>query len=423
MTAAARSGSASPRRGSTVGALLLLFVLPLRSSAAPVKEGVEALCAAVATAARPSLSGAKAVSLDLSAEGAALELSDAAAGRCAALLGAASQALSPAADRTVRVRLRVAGTVLAATVDVLGPLTSGKSPAVLLSTAVEAPLGKVLATWLSGAGGGLETWLLGAVDGEVLALCGDDVKGDGAPEVALVTADTLVVLRWSLSGLTPLAQAPLPAALRARARTPGATASCRAEKGALVVAFGIHDRNRGAVVSVKNGVVGRFHLVDGIPLAPPDRGAAPVAQGVAGTDLLRYENRDLAAIAYVPGATNAPARWAAVTEDGATVGGGATGEPMRAGDGVALVDLNRDGVPELVRTLPLWPGSARSDRLVVSPLGKAPGGQVESAPIHGVLGAIGTVTGAGFARVVAVQFDGVRSRLFAFGQRLPPETR
>lgn len=396
------------------------LALAARASEAP-KDGVDALCLQVLRVAAPTLPGADSVGLELSAEGSALDLADAAAGRCAVALGASSRNAA-LHDRTVRVHLRVSPPQLVAMVEVLGAFADGGRP-VLATEAVQVPLGLALGTWVTAGGTGLETWLVGAVDAQVLALCGDDSDGDGAPEVVFVTTSGLEVMRWGPSGLDPLAHVDLPASLRPRARAPGATVSCRAEDGALTVAFGIHDRNRGAIVRIRNGNAGPLTLLDGIPIGLPVGGEAPLATGLEGTGLVRWQGRDYASLALVPGAKGPAWRVAGATQDGVPVTADGVGRPMTVGSGVALADLDRDGSFEVVRALALLPGVEQPDRLLVSPLEDGASVRHESLPVKGAFGPLGAVVASGWWRVLAVQPGPQRSQVYALGRRLPVAAR
>lgn len=375
--------------------------------------GVEGLCHAVQRIAEPHLTVAPGVRVETIAEGAAMGIADAVDGRCRALLG--RPAKEEASPWRLRLRVRVARPLLLAVVEIFDA-TETEPRRALFVDVVDVPLGPALDAWLGATGEGIETWMAGAVPGRVLALCGGDANGDGVAEVAFVTHEAVELLRWTHGGLETLGRVPLPPGLQPRARVPGATALCRNTDAGLVVAAGMHDRNRGMLFTVTEEGPSEATALEGIPVAWA--GGAPVlAQGIVGRGLLRWRGRELAAVASTSSRGPDAPRVVGVTQDGAPVVEDRIGQPLTSGTGLAAADLDGDGAFELVRTRPLLPGTSGADRLVVTPLEDPATVRLESTPVTGVLGAVGAVAVGPWWRVLAVRHVDGRSMLVALGRR------
>lgn len=399
----------------SVRAAVVLFVLSssIVASAAPENEtGVEGLCRSIERLAASELAGAPGVRIETLAEGVAMELSDAVDARCRALLG------RPATEGVpwrLRLRLRVARPLLLAVVEVLEPTDDGRERSVLTEVA-DVPLGPALETWLGTASVGIESWLAGAVPGRVLALCGGDANGDGIAEVLFVTTTQVLVMRWDPGGFEVLERRDLPLELRPLARAPGASAACQSTDQGLRMAFGIHDRNRGLSLTFHKGKLSEPLPLAGIPIAW--QADAPVlAQGVPGRGLVRWRGKELAGLAWVPSRPVEAPKVVGVTQDGAPVVDDRLGAALTSGTGIAAVDLDGDGVFELVRTRPLWPGSSSADRLIVTSIDEPTVVKLESTAITGVLGPVGAVAVGPWWRVLAVRHVEGRSMLYALGRR------
>ncbi len=392
-------------------------------------DGIDGLCTQVARTAAPQLGAAHLVALQVTAEGAALELGDAVTGRCTAILSTETLRVIPlaagqsgTAERVIRIRMRAAPPVLVAMVEVVVPHADAK-PEVLLAEAVDAPIGNALANWVNVGGTGLETWLAGTVGSEVLALCGDDGDGDGVAEIALVMPAAIEVMRWTVSGFEPITRVALPPGLRSRARVAGASVLCRSVDGGMTVAFGIHDRNRGGQFRVVAGQATPLTTIEGIPIGFGAAGELVLAEGVIGTDLLRWHGQPLASAVALGLTTGKDPRVFGVSQDGALFAGETTGRALLFGSSVAVAFLDRDGVAELVSTRPALPGGDENDRFVVSTIDNPAVVRHESSSLKGTLGPIGTVAVGTWSRVLAAQVSNGRTQLYAFGRRLPLAAR
>jgi hypothetical protein len=405
-----------------IGLVLASLPLLLAAEAAAPTDGVEGLCAQVARLAAP-LIASKPTALQVEAEGAALDLAEAVRGRCAQqVLGEGHRPVPlAAAERTVRLRLRLAPPSLIALVEVTGPGHSGSPSEVFLAQPVEAPAGASLARWLSATGSGLETWVAGSIDGEVLALCGDDGNGDGTAEVAFVTANAIEVTRWTAAGFEFLTRVELPPSLRPHARAPGASATCRAADGVLLVAFGIHDRGRGGLLRVVGTDTQPIQPLDGVPIGISASGQPIIADGVPGTGLIRWKGEQFAQAVAVPTAKGL--RVLGVTQQGAPWLNETFGRPFTAGTGLAAADLDGTGTLEAVLTKPVFAGSASEDRLLLTSLDSAATVRHQSAAIRGALGPVGVVNVNGWQRVLAAEWLAGRSQIYAVGRRLPLAAR
>lgn len=396
-------------------ALSALVLATWPATAAP-NTGVEGLCEEVQRLLASHLSAAPGVAVETVAEGPALSLADAVDARCRAQLERPAEEVAP---WRVRLKVRVAPPLLLAVVELFSSPEDARDQAVLVDVA-DVPLGSAMEAWLgaTGAGAGVETWLAGAVPGQVLALCGGDGDGDGIAEVALVTPAAVEVFRWTHGGLEPHHRIDLPAQIRPRARVPAATAVCQATDEGLLVAVGVHDRNQGMLLKVTAEGLSAQGLLEGVPVGWA-KGAPVLAQGVRGRGLLRLKGRDLVTAVAVPARGREPPRILGVTQDGAVLLDDRKGAALVSGTGLAVVDLDGDGAFELVRTRPLVPGVDGTDRLVVTPIEEPAAVRLESAPVSGLLDAVGAVSVGRWWRVLAVRPSEGRSTLYALGTRTP----
>lgn len=391
---------------------LLVAVAPSLAPAAdePPTQGLDALCARIAAAGAPSLEGARAVALELVAEGAMLDLAGAAEGLCskAILTNGPGRVPVDQADRVVRLRLRARAGLLLAFVEIRRPVEGGHE--LLFADGIEVPAGDALGNWLAAGGRGIESWLAGAVDGHVLALCGlDGAKG---PEVALVLAARVEFHRWDEDALTPIGRSPLPPAVRPHARIPSISAVCDTSPEGLRVTFAVPDRAR--VASAVLHVDGKIVVAEPESWSWATRGLEPLA----GTGLMRGAAGLFGAVAFGPEHDGRPLLVGA-TQDGTLHVGDAPASPRATGLGLAVLDLDGDRRLDLVRTRPVLPEADPTDRLVLSPLDDPRVVKLESQPVRGLLGAVGAVPSVRAPRVLAVRFDGSRSALHAFGVRRP----
>lgn len=393
-----------------------LFAAAPATAAPGPTSGVEALCETVQRMLAPHLTTAPGVRVETVGEGPALGLVDGVGARCRALIDRPTTEGSP---WRVRLKVRVAPARLLAMVELFSS-TDGTGDEALFVDVADVPLGSAMEAWLgaTGPGVGVETWVAGAVPGQVLALCGADGDADGVAEVALVTPTAVELFRWTHGGLQPLEKVELPAQLRPRARVPAATAVCQASEEGLAVAIGVHDRNQGMLFKLNAEGASPPALLDGVPVGWA-KGAPVLAPGVRGRGLLRLKGRELVTATAAPVRGRDPVRLVGVTQDGAVVLDDRAGPALTSGTGVAVVDLDGDGTFELVRTRPLAPGADGTDRLVVTPLEEPATVRLESAPVAGLLDAVGSVSVGRWWRVLAVrQVDG-RSMLYALGTRTP----
>lgn len=421
-------------------ALVLSLSLPMVAHAssgareAARNDGVEGLCSAVEQLAEPHLGGARTVALQLSTEGGALDLADSVRGACELVLAAEARAIAPvaSAERVVRLRVRIAAPNLTALVDVLAPVPGENRQATLASRAIEVPLGSALASWLNAAGAGLETWLAGTLESEVLALCGADIEGDGVPEVAFVTPDAIEFARWTVGAFVPIARSPLPASVRSHARAPGFTAHCRAEPGRLVTILGVHDRDVTATVALAGELVTWLPDVGGIYLGPTGgEGGSLFAAGVRGTGLVRWKDAVWSSIATMSSRKTPQNEVVAVTQDGQLAVAAGPDRPLtfagaglpRVGADLVILDLDGDGKFEVATSRALLPGTESGDRLVVLTLGARPEIRHESPPLRGLIDAVGAVSSGSWWRVLAAEHGGGRTHLYALGRRLDPSPR
>lgn len=390
--------------------VLVVFACAPARAQAPA-EGIEALCAHVARVAGPFAHEGALLDVRVSAEGAAVELADTIRARCRALVEAQLRASGP--KRIVLVRVRLAQSSLLALVEVFPPA----NPVELLATAtIDVPAGAALSRWVEASGAGLETWIAGEVNDEVLAICGVDANADHEAEVAVVGRRALHLFTWGGAALRPWKSLPLPETLRPRARVPGATASCRARSGVMEVTFGIHDRERGAVVRPGDDAITPRALIAGIPLGTAPDGSRILARGVAGTGLIEWRSRQLAAAAVVPGTDQV----VGVTQDGAPFSAAGLGATGSTGSSLAVLDLDGDGRWERVGSRPILPSVELSDRLVVTGLDDVRSVRAESTPLPPI-GAIGAVQFPRASRVLAAYATEGRTVLVGFGHRFPEE--
>jgi len=372
-------------------------------------EGVDGLCALVVADVLPRLNGATTLALDIAAEGPAADLGPAIASRCERRFAAVGVSTS-APDGTVRplrVRARANATSLLALVELF---ESAGSTATTFVANLEAASGRGLTSFIASTGRGYETWQQGIVPGRVLGLCGASIDGAGTARVALVTTDSIRFVKWAPGRLTPITRVELPEALRPRARAPGATVACRVEDGWLQVTFAIHDRARSGLVMLSRD--GEPNLVENGPDEPwPFPG--PKYTPVAGTGLVKDDaGKPVVTVVARMAGTTPPV---AVTQDGLALLGAVS---LASGEGVTLVDVDRDGTPELARTLPMAAGGNADDRVLVSRLDAPEVTTYESSSSDEPFSALGPVDLGSHAIVVAVRPGRDDSALVGVGLRV-----
>ncbi len=414
-----------------IGAIAILVSVVSRASDAPPTQaptpvvtspskgaavaGMEALCAETLSVVDGSVPAHGAVRMTVEAEGATLDIAEPMRERCSAVLVADGHPSgSSNEDALVRVRVRAAPPSLVALIDI----GTFAAPGSLRTDSISVPLGAALEAWLSAAGTGVETWVAGTVDGEALALCGAGYGGQDT--VGVVTADQVVFLRWTAAGLQLLTRLDLPAPLRARARSPAASAVCRSEEGTLVFAFGMHDRARGAVLRFTGGTATWASTLDGIPIGFDASGAPVLAVGVEGTSLIRWKERPLAqavALAGVESKEGSATRVIGTTPEGALFSGEGLSHSALYGSGFAVADVDLDGHPDLIVSRSVLPGDGAEDRITVRVLDNPTVVRHESRALKGTVGPIGAVTDPTGARVLAVLAHSGHSQILAIGHR------